>query len=402
MKKRTDTRTALEDPARRAVLRYGVTALGAVAAGTLLAACRNPSRTAALTNRPVELRPSNVEGLLLPDGFTARIIARSGHPVLASSGAIWHGAPDGGAVFSTEDGGWIYVSNSEMRNSAGGASAIRFDATGGIIDAYPILSGTSFNCAGGPTPWNTWLSCEEVSNGRVWECDPYGNASARVLPALGVFMHEAVAVDPHSMRLYLTEDRPDGRLYRFTPSRVENDIPDLESGLLEVAEASALPNGNITWHTVPDPSGAIEATRYQVPESTAFAGGEGAWYAEGVVYFTTKHDNRVWALEVGNNRLTLVYDNDLLADPVLVGVDNVTVSQQGTVYVAEDGGNMQIVAITPQQQVFPVLQILGHGQSEVTGPAFDAGGTRLYFSSQRGATGNSQDGITFEVTGPFN
>lgn len=400
MKKTTNT-DALNNPARRAVLRYGIGALGAMAAGKLLTACRSPSRKAALTNRAVELKPSNVEGLLLPEGFTARIIARSGQPVLAASGALWHGAPDGGAVFTTDDNGWIYVSNSEMRNGAGGASAVRFDASGDIVDAYPILSGTNFNCAGGPTPWNTWLSCEEVSNGRVWECDPYGHASARALPALGVFTHEAIAVDPHSMRLYMTEDRPDGRLYRFTPSRVENGIPDLESGLLEVAEASALPNGNITWHTVPDPGGASEVTRYQVPQSTAFAGGEGAWYAEGVVYFTTKHDNRVWALELGNNRLTLVYDNDLLANPVLVGVDNVTVSQQGNVYVAEDGGNMQIVAITPQQEVFPVLQILGHEQSEVTGPAFDATGTRLYFSSQRGATGNSMDGITFEVNGPF-
>lgn len=389
------------DTSRRRVLRYGVNALGMLAAGRLLSACQGSGSLSAsdLQNIPVQLQPSAVEGLLLPPGFSARVVARSGEPVVSGSGIVWHAAPDGGAVFAVDDGGWIYVSNCELDESQGGASAIRFAADASISDAYPILSGTNRNCAGGPTPWNTWLSCEEVANGIVWECDPYGTKPARPLPALGQFMHEAAAVDPQTLQVYMTEDRRDGGFYRFTPASVSNGIPDLESGLLEIAGMDA--DGNVTWKEVPDPSGEDIATRYQVEGSAPFAGGEGAWHADGIVYFTTKHDNRVWAYDIQGNRIDLVYSEDYFAAPVLTGVDNVTVSQAGTVYVAEDGGNMQIVAINPQQQVFPVIQILGHEKSEVTGPAFDATGTRLYFSSQRGATGTPKDGVTYEVTGPF-
>lgn len=77
---------------------------------------------------------------------------------------------------------------------------MRFGPTGEIRDAYRILDGTSSNCAGGPTPWATWLSCEEFEEGRVWECDPTGRHRARVHDAMGVFKHEAAAVSPGERR----------------------------------------------------------------------------------------------------------------------------------------------------------------------------------------------------------
>ena len=81
-------------------------------------------------------------------------------------------------------------------------------------------------------------------------------------------------------------------------------------------------------------------------------------------------------------------------------MDNVETSSYGDVLVAEDGGDLQIVAITGGN-VVPVVQLVGHDLSEMTGPAFSPDQTRLYFSSQRGTTGMSKDGMTFEITGPF-
>ncbi|MGH6611136.1 MAG: hypothetical protein ACRECQ_12855 [Burkholderiaceae bacterium] len=121
----------------------------------------------------------------------------------------------------------------------------------------------------------------------------------------------------------------------------------------------------------------------------------------GVVYFATTGDNRIWAYDVASQNLLILYDESTSATPILSGIDNIDLSADGDVLAAEDGGDMQIVAITPQGSVLPILQVTGQPRSEITGPAFDPSGTRLYFSSQRGQTGTSSGGITYEVSGPF-
>lgn len=338
----------------------------------------------------------------LPEGFTSRILARAGERPVDSSPYLWHTFPDGGATYATGDGGWIYVSNSEIPGGLGGVGALRFDNQGGVVDAYSILNGTTMNCAGGPTPWGTWLSCEEYEGGLVFECDPGGNALAIQRPAMGTFTHEAAAVDPIHQTVYMTEDVGDGGFYRFTPDMFGN----LSGGLLEIAQLQWDPTGqiaNVIWHEVPNPNPIPliqTATRYQVPLSTPFNGGEGAWFGQGFVYFTTKGDNRIWALNTFAQTIEIVYDDDTHPNPILTGVDNVTVGPLGNVMVAEDGGDLQIVALSPTGATFPVMQLVGseHDGSEITGPAFSPDGRRLYFSSQR-ANGN---GITYEITGPFN
>ncbi|MFH9004977.1 alkaline phosphatase PhoX [Streptomyces afghaniensis] len=337
----------------------------------------------------------DANGIRLPSGFTSRVIARSGQRVGTTS-YTWHNAPDGGACYA--DGtGWIYVSNSEI-NPSGGASAVRFSSTGAITGAYRILSGTRQNCAGGKTPWNTWLSCEEVDRGYVYETDPWGTKAAVRRDAMGRFKHEAAAADPVRQVVYLTEDVTDGCFYRFRPTT----WGDLSSGTLEVLVAGSGTSGPVTWARVPDPSGAT-ATRGQVSGAKRFNGGEGCYYADDTCWFTTKGDNRVWQYNAAAQTIELAYDDSLVTSGTapLTGVDNVTGTASGDLFVAEDGGTMEICVITPADVVAPFLRIDGQSGSEITGPAFSPDGTRLYFSSQRGTSGSSSGGITYEVKGPF-
>lgn len=422
------------DPNRRRLLRQGLLASGVLAVGPGLwgATTQGSPRSA----RPLSMprRVSNIPDLAgtlhevvvdndpttrmrVPRGFAVRQVARTGERPVAGSDYVWHADPDGGATFATEDGGWVYVSNAEVSAfRQGGVGALRFDAAGELVDAYPICTGTTNNCAGGPTPWGTWLTCEEIDNGLVYECDPTGRRLAVPAPALGVFKHEAAAVDPVHRHIYLTEDVEDGNFYRFVPDVYpDGGRADLRSGRLEVAVVDGddpMATRPVTWRTVPNPNprlsgGDVEGrdapTRYQVPEAEAFDGGEGCWYFDGIVYFTTKGDNRVWALDTNRNVLDLVYDkhSEQAFNPGIDDVDNLTVSAGGDVLVAEDGSEMRLVVVGPDVQPFELVNVMGQRDSEICGPAFSPDGERLYFSSQNGPAGDHTDGRIYEMRGPF-
>ncbi|MDH5480185.1 MAG: PhoX family protein [Nitrosomonas sp.] len=381
---------------RRKLLQYGFMSLGVFVGSNLL-----PSslRAAPLSRIALgSLLPPDQNGVRLPEGFSSRILAQSSQKIFNYT---WHAAPDGGAVFATEDSGWVYVSNSEMKNKTGGVGVLRFSQQGEIIDAYSILRNTSRNCAGGHTPWQTWLSCEEIDKGQVWECDPFGNNPPKIRKTLGAFKHEAAAVDLNNKQIYLTEDEPDGCLYRYTAHSFDaRGNPDLDDGFLEVAEVISGGIGTVRWHRLPDPLAMTTPTRKQLSNITRFNGGEGIWYHDGSIYFTTKGDDRVWSYHTEDSQLDIVYNAAFYERPILTGVDNITANKSGDLFVAEDGGNLQIVVISGKA-IYPLLQIVDQNRSEITGPAFSPDGSRLYFSSQRGKSGRPEDGITYEISGPF-
>ncbi len=382
---------------RRQFLQMGIAGAGLFASGGLLHGQGEPQ---AVFNRLRDIGPlqePDLDGIMLPPGFQCRVVARSGEAPAGLPGYTWHGSPDGGACFPSPDGGWVYVSNAELRGNDGGVGALRFDSRGEIVDAYPILKDTSVNCAGGATPWGTWLSCEEFDHGQVYECDPMGRSPAVVRPAMGSFKHEAAAVDLQHDCVYLTEDQPDGGFYRFV---AVNGLPDLSQGRLEIASVVDHQGArHVLWRPLPDALAQRSATRWQVADYTPFKGGEGIALHRGTVYFTTKHDNRVWAYDTSSQRIEVLYDANLSSDPILSGVDNVVITPGGDVLVAEDGGDMQLVAITPELELLPLFQIVGHPRSELAGPAFDPSFSRLYISSQRGASGNRYNGgVTYEIS----
>ncbi|HEY1076636.1 MAG TPA: alkaline phosphatase PhoX [Fontimonas sp.] len=376
-------------------------------------------------------------GIRVPEGFSTRIVAITNQRPAAASNYLWHIFPDGGGVMPKADGGWYYISNSEIPGAGsigflvpelapitspleiltpglGGTGVLEFAADGTVVDAYRILGNTTFNCAGCVTPWNTWLSCEEWPNGQVWECDPSGRESAVARPTLGFFSHEATAIDVERRMIYMTEDMPDGRFYRWVADEADWPAgaarPALQSGTLQVMKvlgggtAGALDAPQpVVWVDALNPGSPQDANR--VADSAAFDGGEGVWNHRGYIYFSSKGDERIWVYDSHRETLEVVYDLATAENPILSGVDNITVTPQGDVLVAEDGGDMQVVVILPDRTLKPLLQITGQDSSEIAGIAFSPDGRRMYFTSDRGGPrpGGGYGaglGITYELLLP--
>ena len=437
--------------ARRTLLKQAFLGMASVSLGSrALSACLE---VAGNTQLPLpagplwgigKLKGVDELGLALAEGCEARLLAVAGDRVdtpgadSARSEYQWHTYPDGVAVFSRPDGGWVYTSNSEVPIvPLGGCGAIGFNPQGEVDSAYSILSGTTQNCAGGTTPWQTWISCEESRSGQCFECDPFRPGQGVAKPALGIFAHEAFALDDKRATAYLTEDTRDGRFYRWVASPEDRRVSGrlgLEQGRLQVMniagyaddcypESDALLRGQlpVSWVDVSAPEARQDKQRKRLRRSgssvpgTTFAGGEGLWVytlpetlgkqlqpeggkrPDSLIFWTTKYDNRVWCLDVANQVVELVFDNAQI-DSALASVDNLTVSPWGDILVAEDPHSSDIarlVVLNPNKGAKTLLEI-HHPGSEICGPAFSPDGSRLYFSSQRYRKG----GATFEVTLP--
>jgi uncharacterized protein len=458
-----DLKEHVEGISRRAMLNRSAAALGIALAGNLEGLFGNAVTQASAHGRPVGYGPliPDPNGLLsLPKGFRYSIVAQSGVTTL-ETGQPTPSDPDGTAAFRGRHGGSVLVNNHEVSGSEpfpvphipgyvydetapGGTTTIEVDRHGRRIREYVSLAGTHTNCAGGRTPWNTWLTCEETEvitalpHGYVFEVDPYdqrANRNPKPIKALGRYAHESLVVDPRRGRIYLTEDAtaPNGLLYRFTPPRRTLPLRDGslkrlagDAGTLEAMRAFTrtgehVPDLSVAtepgttyrveWVDVPDRDAATVSTRKQFSDDQVSRSRklEGMWWGDDGAYLTAsfartsdgsaaQHDGQVWFLDPRRRTLELKLHfaytpEDQDNDPD--GPDNITVSPFGGVIIAEDGeGQQHLVGSTDRGDVFFFARNEHPEASEFAGPTFSSDNRTLFANLQ-------SPGWVFAIQGPF-
>ncbi|WP_106399556.1 alkaline phosphatase PhoX [Actinocorallia populi] len=389
------------------------------------------------------LVPDPAGVLDLPRGFSYEVLSTEGEAL--PGGGVVPGAHDGMAAFpgrrhddlrlvrnhEQEEDGTKAVARPELTydpEAFGGTTTIHVDREARVLDQYVSLAGTADNCAGGVTPWGTWLTCEETegfdaqtkSHGWVFEVDPTGRRTvAEPIEPLGRFEHEAVCIDPRDNVVYLTEDaeEPFGLFYRFLPRSHRGGYHCYQAGgalqamrvpgvsdLAQVMEAGTVLRG-VQWLDVPDPSAAKTSTRAQFDDVTRSSKLEGAWWSRHKAYFVASyalreegaagdHAGQVWAYDPRRNTLEL----ELVFKPGgrFESPDNITVSPYGGgVILAEDGDGEQFLVGTDRRGEPFALARNALNDSEFAGVTFSPDGRTLFANRQEGP------GTTFAIRGPW-
>ncbi|MEV7425070.1 MULTISPECIES: alkaline phosphatase PhoX [unclassified Streptomyces] len=449
---------------RQILARTGATAAGIAFTGAVSELFAGSSAAAPRTGGggygPLVTDP---DGLLdLPRGFRYKVLSREGDPLLSGEGRV-PSNHDGMAAFAGRRGRVHLVRNHENRVTApiavpvvpgltydpmgkGGCTALELDGRGDVLGERVAIAGTAVNCAGGPTPWGTWLTCEETEDragtngytkdhGFIFEvdgADPH-RTGAVPLTAMGRFQHEAIAIDPDSGIVYETEDafdHPFGLFYRFLPEKPRGGLGSLRAGgALEAMRVPGVPDlstiqepgasfDRIEWVPVPDPLADGTPIRYQDfgPKGITHAQKlEGCYWGEGCVYFVSSfahrsegsaadHYGQVWKYEPRRRRLTLVivFGPDTDIDLPGESPDNICLAPSGGLMVCEDGGGAQYVfGVTRRGEVYPMArgaQNVGTPEEpewgEFAGVTFSPDGRTMYVNCYH-------PGTTFAVTGPW-
>ncbi|MFD9854161.1 alkaline phosphatase PhoX [[Kitasatospora] papulosa] len=403
------------------------------------------------------------DGLLdLPKGFRYRVLSREGDPLRSGEGLV-PSNHDGMAAFAGSHGRVHLVRNHENRVTGriavptvegltydpmgkGGCTALELDGRGHVRGERVAIAGTAVNCAGGPTPWNTWLTCEETEDkagtngytkdhGFVFEVDGADPRRTGAVPltAMGRFQHEAVAIDPRNGIVYETEDafeKPFGLFYRFLPEKPLGGRGSLRAGgALEAMRVPGVPDlsviqetgatfDRIEWVPVPDPQAARTPIRHQDfgPKGITHAQKlEGCYWGGSSVYFVSSfahsaegsasdHFGQVWRYEPKRRRLTLVIVFGPDTDVQLPGEspDNICLAAGGGLMVCEDGGGAQhVLGVTRRGEVYAMArgaQNIGTDEEpewgEFAGVTFSPDGATMFVNCYT-------PGTTFAVTGPW-
>ena len=403
----------------------------------------------------------------LPKGFSYRILSKAGDPM--ADGFKVPGKPDGMAAFPTGDGKIVLVRNHELslaetgsgpfendhqfpegtdsslshdpgkggnKPHLGGTSNLVFDPeTGETVSQHLSLTGTDRNCAGGPMPWGSWITCEEpedltsergLNHGWCFEVKASatpGLQKAVALKALGRFRHEAVALDPATGILYITEDRTDGLLYRFIPAEKNNltagklqalaivgtpkaDLRNYDASSTLVAERAEM---KATWIDMEDVEAPKDDLRIRGHDAGAarFARGEGIHHTPDGIFICctdggpSRHGQLFRLRPSGEVDMPDTLDLFLQSEKedILTNGDNLCPAPWGGLVICEDiiddsfAEKCHIQCVTPDGKVFSIAAN-AKDKSEFAGCCFSGDGKWLFVNMQA-------HGLTLAITGPW-